>query len=121
MMDKWQAIHSVWSSFGIPAYDETDVPDNAVMPYITYSASVSSFEQFVLLSGSIWYKSNAWDLISQKADAIAEYLRGSKIIKIDGGYLYLSQGNPFAQRMADEDPTVRRIYININAEFYTEV
>lgn len=120
-MNKWQAIHSIWSSFGIPAYDETDVPDNAVMPYITYAASVSSFEQPFILSGSIWYRSNAWDLISQRADMIAEYLRGYKLIKVNGGYLHVSEGSPFAQRMGDEDSAVRRIYITIDAEFFTEV
>ena len=120
-MDKWQAIHSMWSSFGLPAYDETDVPDDAVMPYITYSAFVSSFEQPIVLSGSIWYRSTSWEDISQKANLIAEYLRGYRLIKVDGGYLHVSEGSPFAQRMKDEDSAIRRIYITIDAEFFTEV
>lgn len=120
-MDKWQAIHSMWSSFGLPAYDETDVPDDAVMPYITYSAPVSSFEQPIVMSGSIWYRSTSWEDISQKTNLIAEYLRGYRLIKIDGGYLHVSEGSPFAQRTKDEDSAVRRIYITIDAEFFTEV
>lgn len=120
-MDKWQAIHSMWSSFGIPAYDETDVPDDAVMPYITYAATISTFEQPIILSGSVWYYSRSWEAISQKVNEIAEYLRGYRLIKIDDGYLFVSQGIPFAQRMSDENAVTRRIYINIDAEFFTEV
>ena len=29
-MDKEQSLQQFWSSFGLPAYDETSVPDNAV-------------------------------------------------------------------------------------------
>lgn len=36
-MNKAQAIQAFWESFGVPAYEESTVPDDAVMPYITYS------------------------------------------------------------------------------------
>ena len=121
MMDKWQAIHNMWSSFGIPAYDENTVPDDAVMPYITYSMSVGSFEQPISLYCSVWHHSTSWEAISQKVNEIAEYFNGLRTIKVEGGYLAVSQGTPFAQRMSDDNTTTRRIYINIDAEFYTEV
>jgi hypothetical protein len=39
-------------------------------------------------------------------------------IKFDGGRLYIAKGNPFAQRMADpNDDMIRRMYLNIQAEF----
>ena len=39
-----QTLHSFWSSFGLTAYDENSVPDDAVLPYITYSVSYDSFD-----------------------------------------------------------------------------
>jgi hypothetical protein len=42
-----------------------------------------------------------------------------KTIPLDVGYLYLTRGNPFAQRMADDDDTVRRIYLVIMVEYLT--
>ena len=42
MENKWQAIDRFWNSFGIPAYDESSVPQGATMPYITYHAEVAS-------------------------------------------------------------------------------
>lgn len=116
-MNKWQAIQSFWESFGIPAYDENSVPDDATEPYITYTAQVGDFESPLILTGSIWYRSALWRDISLKADEIARSLK--RIIKLDDGYLFVTRGSPFAQRMEDTDDTVKRIYINLMAEFYT--
>ena len=122
-MDKFQAIHSFWSKFNLPAYDGQDVPDDATMPYITYEASADSIGNMLPLNGSLWYRSNSWKDISKKADEIAETIakEGFNIISIDSprGYLFITKGTPFAQRMRDEDEQVKRIYINIQAEFLT--
>lgn len=121
-MDKAQAIHQFWSSFGLPAYDENTVDEKAIMPYITYNVSTGSLEDFILLSASIWYRSTSWKDITNKSDEIAEYLTkmDPPAIKIDGGRVYLSKGSPFAQRMSElGDDSVRRIYLNVNAEFLT--
>ena len=117
VMDKWQAIQSFWEGFDLPAYDRNSVPDDAVEPYITYTPLVADFEKVLSLSGSLWYRGSSWAEISRKADEISRSLK--RIIPIDGGYLFITRGSPFAQRMDDEDETVKRIYINLMAEFYT--
>lgn len=119
MADKWQAIHNFWSGFGIPAYDESSVPDDAQYPYITYSAAVGEFEQPVLLSASIWDRSTSWAWVSQKAIDIARAIGQNLLLKIDGGYLFITKGSPFAQRMQDEDDSIRRVYLNLQTEFFT--
>lgn len=125
-MDKAQAIQAFWSGFGIPAYDASTIPnaDSAdhrpEPPYITYNVIEDSLGSPVALSGSIWYRSTRWAEITKKAEQIAEAIGyGHKIIKIDGGYLYITKGSPFAQRMSDEDDSIRRIYINLMVEFLT--
>jgi hypothetical protein len=117
-INKWQAIQRFWEGFEIPAYDQNSVPDDAVAPYITYEAKVADFENALPLSGSIWYRSSSWRDISLKADEIAQSLK--QIIKIDGGYMFITRGSPFAQRLNDPNDTVKRIYINLMVEFYTE-
>lgn len=121
-MDKWQALQQFWESFGLPAYDEGAVPDDAVMPYITYSASADSLDNLVFLSGSVWYRSTSWEEASQKADSISRFIgNGGIILKLNSGYLYITRGTPFARRVQDEsDDLVRRIYLNINCEFLTD-
>lgn len=120
-MNKEQAIHSFWSGFGLEAYDENQVPADAMMPYITYSVSTSSLDSPVQLHGSLWYHSTSWRDISLKSQEIAAAIGyGHKIIKLDDGYLYITKGTPFAQRMSDPaDANIRRIYINLTVEFLT--
>ena len=120
-MDKAQALHNFWSGFGLPAYDENSVPEDAAMPRITYSVSTDSIDNVLLLSGSLWYHSTSWEDISKKAEEIAQALvtMNPPAIEIDNGRLYLYKGAPFAQRMEDPDDSIRRIYLNLEAEFLT--
>ena len=119
-MDAEQAIHSFWSSFGLTAYDENTVPDNADLPRITYSVSKAYFDEPVMLSASPWYKSTSWVEITQKAAQIGEAIGlGGKVLKTDDGYIWLKRGVPFAQRMSDEDDTIKRIYLNVEVEYFT--
>lgn len=123
-MNKWQAIDNFWNSFGWNAYDENSVDTGAhapEFPYITYSAQTGSVGQVLTISASLWDKSTSWIDVSNKADDIAEAIGyGYKLAKLDEGYLYLTQGQPFAQRMSDPaDSEIKRIYVILNAEFLT--
>lgn len=119
-MDKAQALQTFWESFGIPAYEQTTVPETATMPYITYSVSMDSLDNVVNMSASVWYHSTSWKDISEKTEQIARYIvsMNPPSIKFDGGRLYIAKGTPFAQRMADpNDDMIRRMYLNIQAEY----
>lgn len=123
-MDKSQAVFNFWSSFDLPVYDEQTVPtgeQKPPMPYLTYSTTLDSVGNPVQLSANLWYHSSSWAGISQKAEEISRYISaGGVLMKIDGGYVWLCRGVPFAQRMADAtDADVRRIYLNVQAEFLT--
>lgn len=118
-MDKLQAYHSFWASFGWKAYDETSVPDIAVLPYITYEVAVDYFDNELALTASLWSRSTSWVDITAKEKEIAELIgRGGLIIPYAGGGLWIKRGNPWAQRMSDSsDDMIRRIVLNISIEF----
>ena len=120
-MNKETALHSFWNSFGVPAYDETTVPDrkDRTYPYITYNMATDSLGNVVSLHASLWFKSNSWVGITNLKDAIAQRITGENFatVKFDDGYIYIVGGTPFAQRVDDEDDTIKRIYINAQAEF----
>lgn len=123
-MDKAQAINKYWNSFGIKAYDENTVPQDASFPYITYNTVTDDLDNVIPLHASLWYRSTSWKDISLKEEEIAKSLGGygdiDNLLKIEGGYLWMYRGTPFAQRMSDpEDDMIRRIYINVLAEFLT--
>ena len=120
-MTKAAAIYQFWSSFGLTAYEENTVPDNAVFPYITYQLVTDSFDREIPLSASLWYRSESWTAINAKTEEISQKIsRGGKIIPCDGGAIWLKRGQPFAQNMGDEsDDLIKRKYLNITAEFMT--
>ena len=122
-MDKYQALQEFWSSFGLKAFDENTVPsgeDEPAFPYITYSASTSNFGESIALSASIWDYGTSWSRITTKMAEIQSGIgRGGKLLRIDDGSIWIKQGNPFAQRMSDDNDMIRRIFLNIEAEFIT--
>lgn len=123
LMNKAQAIHKFWSSFGLPAFDPNTVPDNetAQMPYITYEMKSDNIGNEVALNASLWYRSTSWEEITLKSEEIAAEIQKISPVKIDGGYCWIKRGSPFSQRMSDEDDSVRRILINITVEYLTEI
>ena len=117
-MNKSQALQMFWSRFGLPAYDQNTVPQSAKMPYITYSVSENDYSYPVALTASLWYRSQSWEAPELKSYEIAKAISSVTTIPIDGGYLWLYKGSPFAQRLADNtDDTVRRIALNVTGEF----
>ena len=120
-MTKAAAIYQFWSGFGLTAYEENTVPDDAIFPYITYQLVTDSFDREIPLTASLWYRSEIWTAINDKTEEISQKIgRGGKIIPCDGGAIWLKRGQPFAQNMGDEsDDLIKRKYLNITAEFVT--
>ena len=120
-MTKAAAIYQFWNGFGLKAYEENSVPDDASFPYITYQLVTDSFDREIPLTASLWYRSESWTGINAKTEEISQKIsRGGKVIPCDGGAIWLKRGQPFAQSMGDEsDNLIKRKYLNITAEFMT--
>ena len=120
-MTKAAAIYQFWSCFGLTAYEENSVPDDATFPYITYQLVTDGFDREVPIAASLWYRSESWTAINAKTEEISQTIGlGGKIISCDGGAIWMKRGQPFAQNMGDEsDDLIKRKYLNITAEFIT--
>lgn len=117
-MNKIQALHSFWNSFGLKAYDETDVPDNAELPYITYESMFDDFKSTLYLSASLWYYGTGMTEISTKMlDIESQIGKGGKIVKYNNGAFWIRKGSPFAYRMQDTNDMIRRVILNVIIEF----
>lgn len=125
-MDKMQALHGFWAGFGIPAIDEQSAYDTPTMeqlgityPYISYEAAVSELDEPVALSADIYYKSTSWAGAEAKAQQIISAIGyGGVKVGYDDGQIWITRGTPAYQRMSAENTfDIRRIHININAEF----
>lgn len=128
-MDKSQALHLFWSSFGIPAIDETGAYDTQVLeqlgigyPRITYEVAESNLGEPVMLTASLWYRQTSWAAAEAKAQQISAFIGwGGKTIPIDGGYMrfMLPRDTIIFRRMADEDDSLRRVVFNIAVDYLT--
>jgi hypothetical protein len=127
-MDKVQAIHSFWNSFGIKAYDETTVPDEMsftnpnnedLSPLITYEVSIGDYGENVASAVSVWYYGDSWKDIEAKVKQIDERLsNGGVQIPYDEGSIWIKKANPFRQRVLDSNDMVRRYLINTYIEYH---
>lgn len=132
-MNSQQALDSFWKRFTWNAWEENTVPDDALKDYghyITYTASWSEFNRPVMMSASLWERSTSWQNVVEKAEEIAAAIGlGGTVIPFTDvlfgrsipGKLWIKRGSPFYQRMPDEDDTVRRIYINVEVEYFTNI
>lgn len=122
-MDKFQAMHDFFSSFGLKAYEENSVPDgkdSPAFPYLTYEASSSYGDSEIQINFSIWYRDDGMKAIDLKVQEIAESIGHSKIIDCDEGSIVIRPGDSFSQSMGDEgDRLVKRKLFTLYAKFIT--
>lgn len=121
-MDKQQAYQSLWGRFGIPAYEENSVPDEAKAPYITYQVLLDDLDAQVFPTASLWYRGSSWNSIDAKLAEISRELSNISPIPLDEGFMYVSKNTPWAQRSTDnDDRSVKRYILNLIVEFLTNM
>jgi len=90
-MTKAAALHQFFSSFGLPAYVTTDVPDDAVLPYLVYEFAVGAFEDTTYPTIELYYHSESNVPINAKAQEISDRCyNGAAILFNKGGAMIYS-------------------------------
>lgn len=119
-MTNGEAIQKFFEQF-LTAYPVTAVPDNAKMPYLTYTSVSDYFGSTPsVITVNMWFRTTSEALPNAKSDELGNALgRGGVLIHTDDGAIWLKRGNPWSQSVVDDDTTVKRRYINILAEFLT--
>lgn len=115
-----KALNTFFSGFGIPAYPETAVPDDAKMPYITYPLIIAGFELMPVDMGvDVWYRTESEAVPTAKALEIVESIKGGGVLDVDGGFIWLkANGSPLVRAVPDDDNSIKRRALNITAEFF---
>lgn len=122
-MTKAAALHQFFNGFGIPAYTSTSVPDDVVFPWLTYELITSAWEGGpVGLTVNLWYRTTSEAIPNAKAQELSEAIGRSGVnAPCDGGYIKILRGSPWCQSLSDDtDPVIKRRYINVTAQYYTE-
>lgn len=121
-MDKWQAQYKLWSSFGIPAFDASSVPDGddaPDFPYITYQGVDGTFDAVIPVSVNVWTRNYSWSQANEISNDIYEAVKdGGIVVRYDQGVIWATAENPFSQNLGDpNDDLIRRKVLNILLHF----
>lgn len=121
MSTKAAAVHAFLNEFGIPAYPVSSVPDDATMPYITYTLVTNAWgdgEQNLAID--VWYRGESEAKPNAKVQEISDHIGiGGVMVACDGGAAWIKRGEPFSQVVTDEDNAVKRRLVNLSIEFET--
>lgn len=121
-MTKEAALHAWFNSFSIPFYPLSAVPDDAVFPWGTYELVIDAWgSEEAGLTVNLWYYTTDEAAPNAKVREISRRLGiGGVLIPCDSGIIWLKRGSPWCQNLYDEtDPTIKRRYLNISAEYLT--
>ena len=133
-MNKQQAINAFWRGFGVLAFEENSVPDDKAIdaliasgaaaskfPYITYQVVTDDYNGVAMATASIWDRNSSWQTADELSNVIAQAIQNANTVKLDGGRFFIVKGSPFAQHMSeDNDPSIRRVVLNVGYHFFTQ-
>lgn len=121
-MTKAAALYQFFSSFGMPAYAASSVPDDVVFPYLTYELITSAWGgEEVGLTVNLWFYTTSEAIPNAKAQELSEAIGlGGVMLPCDDGAIWLKRGYPWCNPIKDESDNTRKgRYINVTAEYMT--
>lgn len=117
MTDTATTLYSFWSSFGIPAYPEYNVPDGATMPYITYEITEPEWRSQTNTYARVWYRDTSYVPIVAKLDNISDQIGEGVLLPSGEGFILLFKDSQFIQFQPYEvDSDVKIAYLSMIME-----
>lgn len=111
MLDTAAALYGFFSSFGIPAYVENNVPDVAVLPYITYELREPERGATCMLTARVWYQDTGFEAISRKVDEIKNAVAEGASLPVENGAIWLWPDDNFCQFQPPDEPKLKIAYL----------
>lgn len=116
---KASALQSFFEGFDLSAYPYTAVPDDVVLPYLTYNIPMGEYGDRVSGIVNLWYKTTSEKIPNDKVQEIADAITlGGVQIPYDTGSIWIMKGSPFSNASTDPtDKTIKLRQINITLEY----
>ncbi len=116
-----KTLHSFYSGFSVPAYAEDSVPDDAKLPYITYTVPQSGVFNGTTHQVRIWHATDKGApsnvAVNAKADEVIAAIGQGVKLKAGKGFVCIYPGTPLAQMQPADDAT-RIVYLNLELRAY---
>ena len=108
------ALYRFFSSFGLDAYAEGDVPDNETPPYLTVQLVEPSVDAAAPTYARLYYRGASYEPVLAKADEIGRAIGTGVTLRMDGGAVHVWKGQTFAQIMSqDVDRAIKCVYLSM--------
>ena len=118
-MNKQEAFYSWLSGFSLPVYAEGSVPNNAALPYITFSWSQAQTFDSVSVTATAYARTKSAKKLTSACDSIVNDLaQGGVTLQCTDGLLWLTSASP-AMQCFELEECLKGCYININIQFLT--
>lgn len=113
-----KALYQFFSSFGLPAFVENNVPDlidgkEVEPPYITYQLIEPDALREASFYARVWYIDESFEAISMKVDQIRQAIDRGYSVPIDGGVLWIWPDNNFCQFQPPDEPKLKIAYLSM--------
>ena len=102
-----QALYSFFSSFGVPAYEENSVPDNADLDYWTYELKEPEPGENCSLAARYWSDSTSFEKTIAMKAALKEKIKDGYAIPVGDGAIWIWPDNPFYQNQPSDEPKLK--------------
>lgn len=116
-MTREAALKNFFSSFEIPAYLSSQVPEVTSFPWLVYEGTGGNWGDTINIAVKLWYHSESELEPNAKVREISESIGvGGKVISYDDGKMWLKRGTPWcvnAQDEADKATKVKQLNITI--------
>lgn len=115
MTEVAKALQAFYSGFGVPAYSESSVPDDAELPYITYTVPQSAVFSGVTHQARVWYATDPGApsnvQVNAKADEILQAVGQGVRLAAGRGDICIYPASMLAQNQP-ADAKTRIVYLN---------
>lgn len=117
-MTRDAALYNFFSSFGLPAYLSTNVPEITAFPWLVYEGTGGNWDEINNIAVTLWYHTESEAVPNAKVRAISEAIGlGGKVISYDGGKMWLKRGAPWCINIQDEtDKATKAKQLNLLIE-----
>lgn len=113
------ALYQFASGFAWDAYPEMSVPENASLPYVTYTLQEYEWLEQGMLQLRLWYKGEDYVTINSKIDEIELAVRDGKTVATNRGKLVIYKGSPFCQFQPSDEVNLKIAYLNFLVHYLT--
>lgn len=116
MTDTARALYLFWHGFGLEAYTTQNIPEDAAVPYITYSLVETEPTEPASHYAMVYYRATDNVAMLAKVDEIKEAIGTGKLLRTGGGYVMIRPSTPYVQTQGEDEN--RYAYINLQINCY---